>query len=204
VPAGPPTTEYYTRLEQGRDHHPSAQVLDAVARALGLEEHATAYLHGLAGPAARRRRSPRRTERVRPSIQELIDSWPGSPAYLHGPYLDVLAANRLATAVSPMFTPGINVLREMLFDPAARELLADWETRVHGLISALRAMAGPEVDDPRLTELVGELELRYDKFAVTGSDGQVLVIYHAEPGSRTEEALSLLSSVAATTFEKRA
>jgi hypothetical protein len=44
---------------------------------------------------------------------------------------------------------------------------------------------------------VGELELRYDKFAVTGSDGQVLVVYHAEPGSRTEEALALLSSVAA-------
>jgi hypothetical protein len=101
------------------------------------------------------------------------------------------------------------------------------------LISALRAMAGPEVDDPRLTELVGELsvrspvfrrrwsrhdvrpqagggthhmrhpqvgelELRYDKFAATGSGGQVLVIYHAEPGSRTEEALSLLSSVAAS------
>jgi transcriptional regulator with XRE-family HTH domain len=79
------STEYYTRLEQGRDHHPSAQVLDAVARALGLEEQATAYLHGLARPAGRRRRSPRRTERVRPSIQEMIDSWPGSGAYASCP-----------------------------------------------------------------------------------------------------------------------
>ncbi len=224
------STEYYTRLEQGRDRHPSAQVLDAVAGALSLDREATAHLHDLADPAPRRRRMPYRTERVRPSVARLIESWELTPAYVQGRYLDVLASNRMAVALSPVYAPGTNLLRAVLLDPAAQAFLTGWESRVGGLIASLRAAAGADVDDRRLAELVGELsvrsdlfrrlwprhdvrpqpgggvhhlhhprvgdlELQYDKFAVTGAEDQLMVIYHAEPASRSGEALSLLASL---------
>jgi transcriptional regulator with XRE-family HTH domain len=224
------STEYYTRLEQGRDRRPSAQVLDAVARALGLDRAATAYLHDLADPAPRRRRTPESTERVGPSIVQLIESWELTPAYVQGRHLDVLAANRLAVALSPIYEPGANLLRTVLLDTAAQAFLPGWETSVGGLVASLRAAAGADVDDPRLTELVdelsarselfrrlwprhdvrpqpgggvhhmchpqvGELELRYDKFAVIGAADQLMVIYHAEPATRSAEALAELASL---------
>jgi transcriptional regulator with XRE-family HTH domain len=226
------STEYYTRLEQGRDHHPSAQVLDAVARALRLDDDATAHLHALAEPTPRRRRRQRRAEHVQPSIQRLLDSWHHTPAFVQGRYMDVLAANALAETLSPMFSPGVNLIRAAFLDLAVRDLLLDWDTRVEGTVAGLRALIGPDVDDPRLVELVGELSVRsedfrrlwsrhdvrpqagggthrmrhpqvgelqlhYDKFHVAGADGQLLVIYQAEPGSRSEQALSLLASIAA-------
>jgi transcriptional regulator with XRE-family HTH domain len=222
------STEYYTRLEQGRDRHPSAQVLDALARALGLGDEATAHLHELAAPAPRRRR--RRVERVPPGVEQLLQTWHTTPAYVHGRRMDVLAANPLATALSPVFTPGGNVLRAVLLDPAVQALFDGWEQRLGGFVAALRAQAGPDVDDPELNELVGELsvkselfrrlwarhdvraqagggvhrlqhpqvgelELSYEKFTVAGADGQTLVIYHPEPGSRSEQALALLASI---------
>jgi NAD+ synthase len=209
------STEYYTRLEQGRDRRPSAQVLDALARALGLDEDATAHLHALGAPEAPRRRRP---ERVRPGVRLLLDAWHTTPAYVQGPFQDVLAANRLAVTLSPIFTPGSNILRSVLLDPGVQEFVPGWRDRVGSLVAALRVMAGPGVDDPRLNDLVGELsvksdlfrrlwsrhdakphpggglhhlrhplvgdlELHYEKFAVTEAEGQLLVVYRAAPGS---------------------
>ncbi|WP_239097115.1 helix-turn-helix domain-containing protein [Asanoa ferruginea] len=223
------STEYYTRLEQGRDRRPSPQVLDAIARALGLDEDATAHLHALGAPQTPRRRRP---ERVRPGVQLLLDAWHTTPAYVQGPLQDVLAANRLAVALSPIFTPGGNIIRSVLLDPAVQAFLPGWEERVGSLVAALRLMVGPDVDDPRLTDLVGELsvksdlfrrlwsrhdakphpggglhrmrhpivgelELHYEKFAVTGADGQLLVVYRAAPGSPSADALALLGTLPA-------
>src|ERR1700712_1062530 len=77
------STEYYTRLEQGTDHHPSAQVLTAIARALRLDADATAHLHELAAPAPRRRR-PRRPEQLAASVRQLLGAWPANPAFVQG------------------------------------------------------------------------------------------------------------------------
>ena len=74
------STEYYLRLEQGRDHQPSDQVLEGLARALQLDEDAGSYLRALARPAPRRRgRSV--PERFDPAVQTLIDSWPLTPTF---------------------------------------------------------------------------------------------------------------------------
>jgi transcriptional regulator with XRE-family HTH domain len=226
------STEYYTRLEQGSDHHPSAQVLDALARALRLDADATAHLHELAAPATARRRRARRPEQVSPSVRRLLNSWPGNPAFVQGRFLDVLAANPLMTALSPMYTPGRNILRAAFLDSAVSDLFCDPEVRLENVVSALRASAGPDVDDPQLTELigelslksadfrrlwarhdvkphigtgvhqmqhpqVGELELHYDKFHLAGADRQMLTVYQAQPGSRSEQALTLLATIAA-------
>src|SRR6476619_6917184 len=79
------SADYYVRLEQGRDQHPSEQVLDALARALRLDDDATAHLHELARPAPRRRRrSPPRVERVRAGLLRMMDAWPHTPAFITG------------------------------------------------------------------------------------------------------------------------
>jgi hypothetical protein len=102
------SSDYYLRLEQGleqgRDHHPSAHLLNALARALQLDEHATAHLHSLSQPTAARRRTGE-SERPPESVTRLIASWSTTPAFVQGRYMDVLAANALASAVSPVFSP---------------------------------------------------------------------------------------------------
>jgi transcriptional regulator with XRE-family HTH domain len=159
------SADYYLRLEQGRDQHPSPQVLDALARALQLDEGATAHLHRLAAPRAQRRsRRTTKPERVPETIEHLIMSWSTTPAYVFGRYLDVLAANPLATAIAPWFAVGENLVKGAFLDPRRRELKPDWERTLASTVAALRANAGHEVDDPRLTELVGELSLRSEPF----------------------------------------
>ncbi|WP_046588758.1 helix-turn-helix domain-containing protein [Streptomyces mangrovisoli] len=164
------SSDYYLRLEQGRDRNPSVQVLESLARVLRLDEEATAHLVGLvrdrpggtARPARGRARPPR--ERVPPSILQLIDGWPRNPAYVQNRFADVLASNALARAVTPNYAPGVNVLRAVFLDPAERELRLDWEDLVEEGVATLRARAGAAVDDPRLTDLVGELSVRSERF----------------------------------------
>ena len=225
------SADYYVRLEQGRDQHPSAQVLDALARALQLDDYATAHLHRLAAPPVRRRRRSPRSERVPASILRLIASWNETPAYVYGRYMDVLAANPLATAVAPYYAPGQNLVRAAFFDPRVRDMYGDWEWVTESTVAGLRALVGPDVDDPRLNELVGELsvrserfrqlwarhdarpkrsgtslldhpqvgplELSYEKLPIPDTNCQTLVIYHAEPGTPSAQALTLLATTAA-------
>jgi transcriptional regulator with XRE-family HTH domain len=157
------SSDYHVQLEQGRDKNPSDQVLQSIARALQLDEDATAYLLQLARPASRRRRA-RKPEKVSDSICELIAGWPLTPAYVHGRYMDVLAANHLAADLSPFLVPGRNAILDVFTEPEMRELHQDWEEMTARVVPYLRSVAGPDVDDPRLVELVGELSLRSDRF----------------------------------------
>jgi transcriptional regulator with XRE-family HTH domain len=224
------SADYYLRLEQGRDRNPSPQVLEALARVLRLDATATRYLLSLATARRRTQRRPRR-EVVPAGIRQLIDVI-GLPAFVENRMFDVLAANRLATALSPRIRPGENRLRSVLLDEAEQDLNLDWEQAIGGMVAAFRTSLGPEVDDdPRLAQLVGELslgselfrqlwarhdvvplvggvtrmrhpevgmlELRREKLPIDNSGGQVLVVYHAEPGSETARSLALLGSLAA-------
>jgi transcriptional regulator with XRE-family HTH domain len=224
------STEYYVRLEQGRDRHPSPLVLDALARALQLDEHATAHLHQLAAPAPRRTRR-RGTEKVSAQIDALLRSLERTtPAYVTGRLMNVLAANELATAVLPLLVPGTNFVRAVFLDPIAREIYDDIEGRQAAAAAGLRAFAGPDVDDPQLTELVGELsvkspefrrlwsrhdvkpmhgtlprvrlrhpqlgpiDLYHQKLEIPEAGGQILGLFYAEPGSKSEEAVAMLAA----------
>jgi transcriptional regulator with XRE-family HTH domain len=156
--------DYYVRLEQGRDKHPSDQVLLAIARALQLDEDASGYLLQLANPPSPRGRRARRPEKVSDAIRTLIGSWPLTPAYVHGRYTDVLAANALATALCPFSTPGRNAILDAFTEPEMRELRPDWEVMTARAVPHLRSIAGADTGDPRLVELVGELSLRSERF----------------------------------------
>jgi transcriptional regulator with XRE-family HTH domain len=158
------SADYYIRLEQGRDQHPSEQVLDALARALRLDDEATTHLHKLARPAPRRRRAAARPERVRPELQRLLDTWTQTPAFVRGRRMDVLAHNALAGALSHGFTTGTNLLRVIFLDPAAHQFYTNWDHVARDAVAALRASAGADLDDPQLTELVGELSLKSEAF----------------------------------------
>lgn len=98
------STEYYLRLEQGRESHPSDHVLEAIARALLLDEDAVAYLHELAARPAPE--SVGADDPVPDAVQWLIDSWPVTAAVVHNRHIDVLATNALARAINPTFRVG--------------------------------------------------------------------------------------------------
>jgi transcriptional regulator with XRE-family HTH domain len=156
---------YYVRLEQGREQHPSDQVLEALARALRLDDDAAAHLHELARPAPRRRSRRARPERVRPGLLQMMRAWPHSPAFVTGRRMDVLAANRLASALNPGCAAGGNLARSIFLDEAAaRELCRNFEDVAAETVASLRASAGLDLDDPQLVDLVGELSLKSDLF----------------------------------------
>jgi transcriptional regulator with XRE-family HTH domain len=158
------SSDYYVRLEQGRDQHPSQQVLGALARALQLDGDAAAHLRCLANPPSRRRRRTARPEKVPAGILQLIDSWTQTPAYVQGRYMDVLAVNPLATALAPYYIKGKNLVRAAFLDPRVRDMYRDWEHVTETTVAGLRALIGPDLDDPRLNELVGELSVRSERF----------------------------------------
>lgn len=225
------SADYYIRLEQGRDRHPSEQVIEALARVFTLDDEGLAHLRELARPVTRHRRRPSQPDRVSPQLERLLGVWTETPALVLGRYLDVLANNRLAATVNHCSVKGQNQLRVMFLDPEARRIYSDWERVAAETVSTLRTSAGTDLDDPRLTELVGELSLKsedfrrlwarhdvgaktagikrfvhplvgeltlaYETFAVNGCPGQFLIVYHAEPGSASEQALKLLGSASA-------
>ena len=156
------SSEYYLRLEQGRDKNPSAQILDAIARALQLDIKGTEYLHQLASPPGSRREQLD-LETAADGTDELIDQF-SMPAIVASRCLDVLAANPLARALSPGFAPGRNFLRWRLLEPAARDFFVDWDEATDVAVSGLREAAGSDPDDPRLRALVDELSAASARF----------------------------------------
>jgi hypothetical protein len=102
--------------------------------------------------------------------------------------LDVLAANPVARALSPGFTPGLNFLRWRLLEPAAREFFVDWDEATDVAVSGLREAAGSDPDDPRLRALVGELSAASARFrelwarAEVGYRPDVVHIRHPDIG----------------------
>lgn len=164
--------EYYTRLERGNLRGVSDSVLDALARALRLDDTERMYLYDLAraaGPAPEaraRQRAVRPT--VRPSVARIVEGMPELPAYVMNNRLDTLAANPLGRALySEMYADpacGANVARFAFFNPAARRFYADWERMARFAVGALRIEAGKNPYDRELTNLIGELSTRSDAF----------------------------------------
>jgi transcriptional regulator with XRE-family HTH domain len=156
------SSEYYLRLEQGRDKHPSAQVLDALARALLLDIKATEYLHQLA-TAGGGRRDHAGGETAADGADVLIEQF-AMPAIVVSRCLDVLAANSIARALSPGFALGQNYLRWRLLEPTARDLYVDWDEATDVAVSGLREAAGSDPDDPRLQSVIDELSAASERF----------------------------------------
>jgi transcriptional regulator with XRE-family HTH domain len=151
--------EYYLRLEQGRDHQPSDQVVQALARALQLDAESTDYLRGLALKGGEQRGAPVEPDVLDESILALLAQWSHTPALVKSRNQDVLAANPLALALGARYMePGVNQLME-IFSPWVRSspLAGEWEGLARKIVAELRLKSDP--DDPRLQEIVGTLSV---------------------------------------------
>jgi hypothetical protein len=218
------SSAYYLRLEQGHDTHPSGQVVEALAQALRLDRKATEYLQRLASSTGSRPRQST-VQTVTQRLRQLIDQMP-FPAMVCNRYLDVLAANPSARAMTPGATPGRNRMCSVFLDPTARQLWVNWDELTDIAVCEFREAAG-DLDDPRFRALfdelsagserfrelwaradvgystgivhmrhpdVGELRLHRTRLDVPHSGGQLLLMYHAEPGSESAKGLEALRS----------
>jgi len=235
------SVDYYTRLERGNASGVSESVLEGLARALQLDDAERAHLFDLARaagstPRRRRRSTP---QRVRPSVQRMLDAITGAPAFVRNGRLDILAANRLGRAFyselfdSPHGPP--NGARFTFLDPRAMDFYLDWEQVATDAVAILRSEAGRDPYDRGLSDLVGELstrsetfrtrwaahnvrfhdtgvkrvnhpvvghlELTFETMQLAADEGLMMFVYTADVGSKSEEALNLLASWAATLDE---
>ncbi len=170
------STEYYTRLEQGRAGNPSPEVVEALARVLELDLAEREHLSDLLTRPARR--APVSPQRVRSGLHLMLRTLDHVPAFIVGRRTDILAANRLARTVLTDFdalpVPQRNLARYYLLDPAARERTGDWERIAAETVAMLRLEAGRYPGDRRLADLVGELTLRCPEFSAWWNDHRVL------------------------------
>ncbi|MFE3445059.1 helix-turn-helix transcriptional regulator [Nocardia sp. NPDC059180] len=156
------SVDYYVRLEQGRATQPSEQVLDALARVLGLDETERGHLYRLARQRRSRAKAP--NGRVRPELLRVLDLVSGAPALIMNHRLDVLAGNRLAELLYGRPMQSLNTARHIFLDEAERGLYAEWDKCTLDAVGHLRLAAGKYPDDPRLASLIGELAMASERF----------------------------------------
>jgi transcriptional regulator with XRE-family HTH domain len=230
---------YYTRLERGDMNGVSQSVLEALARALELDDAERAHLFDLARaaqPTGARPRQRRAKQRVRTEVQWTLDAITGAAAYAGNDRLDILASNQLGRALfSELYAAParpVNSARFVFLDRRAETFYDDWERVAGECVAILRWAAGRDPHDRDLSDLVGELAthseafrtrwaahdvrfhniglkhfhhpvvgeltLSFNRLDLPADHGLTIFTYTAEPGSRSEEALKLLGSWAAT------
>jgi transcriptional regulator with XRE-family HTH domain len=230
---------YYTRLERGDANGVSDSVLEALARALQLDDAERAHLFDLARAAQPTPARPRRrqaNQHVRPEVQWTLDAITGAAAFVGNERLDILAANQLGRALfSELYAAParpVNTARFVFLDPRAEASFGDWDRVANESAAILRSAAGRDPYNRDLSDLVGELatqseafrtrwamhnvrfhntgvkhfnhpvvgelHLSYNRLDLAADPGLTIFTYTAEPGSRSDEALKLLGSWAAT------
>jgi transcriptional regulator with XRE-family HTH domain len=164
------SVEYYARMERGDLAGVSAEVLDALARALQLDEAETDHLHDLArgtGSAPPQRKRPAE-QSVKPTLQRFLDAVTGAPMWVRDRSMDFIAANPLGRALyAPILDDPANrgnTARFTFLNPAAQIFFPDWEQNADDLVATLRSYAGQNPLDKKLTDLIGELVTRSDVF----------------------------------------
>ena len=151
------SAEYYLRLEQGRERHPSEQVISAIARAMRLGSAAEEFLQRLVRPLPERGYPTATDDAASARLAALVASIP-TPAFAHDRSLDVVAANPLARALSRAFEPEVNLLRAVFTDPTVASLYRNWPDLAERLVAYLRAYGAVSSDDTRLSELIAEVD----------------------------------------------
>ena len=186
------STDYYARLERGNLTGVSESVLDAIARALRLDEAETAHLHDLtraANTAPRAaRRQPSQQQRIRPSVQRVLDGMADVAAIVMNGRLDLLATSTLGAALySPVYADPArppNLARFCFLDPQATALYPHWDEAANTTVAMLRTEAGRRPYDRDLSDLIGELSTRSDTFRTRWANHNVRLhrtgakIYH--------------------------
>src|SRR4051794_2146546 len=162
------SVDYYVRLEQGRAVNPSEDVLDALARALALDETERAHLHRVGRPGRRHRRANEPRQAVRPGLARLLAALEGLPAYVLGRRLDLIGWTSLGSALfgnlEGRSRAGRNLLRLVFSDPGTRLLLPDWEEVAGETVGLLRLVSGAAPGDRQIEALVEEMSAEHAAF----------------------------------------
>jgi transcriptional regulator with XRE-family HTH domain len=157
------SADYYTRLEQGRERHPSPQVLDSLSRALLFDDDSREHLFRLAGTMPPSVGAPT-NPLIRAELRLLLDQLHDSPALVLTDCLDVLARNELAEKLYAGFTIKDNSARMCFLDRAGRDFYAPWSRVAAGVVAAVRFAAGQRSNEQRVAELVDEMRTRSADF----------------------------------------
>jgi transcriptional regulator with XRE-family HTH domain len=190
------SVDYYVRLEQGRKVQPSAAVLNALAKALQLDEDEHRHMVALASQEQPARRAM--PERVRPGIRRLLERLGPTPGFVLGRRMDVLAWNTFAEVLLGDFGAQPPTRRNMIWllflDPRSKSLYVDWAANARESIAHLRAASGRHPNDPLIAELVDELSVKSSEFRLMWADHDVRekgygrkVLNHPEVGRLTLE-----------------
>src|ERR1700761_8609535 len=172
--------DYYTRLERGNLAGASESVLDALARALQLDEAERAPLFDLARAANSSTSTRRRTgsNRVRPGVQRVLDAMTGAPAWVRNGRADILATNTLGRALyAPVFDDPVrpaNTARFTFLSPQAKGFYREWDRTARDMVAILRAAAGRDPYNKALSDLIGELSTRSEPFRTMWAAHDVL------------------------------
>lgn len=213
------STDYYVRLEQGRETHPSEQVVESLAAALTLTRHQNDHLRLLAGLAPRATPS---TESVDPTLKHMLDAWDGAAAFILDPLLNFTVLNPLAAQLFSSFADHRNLVRNVFLDPAGKRFFVDWARAAESSVGSLRATMrqhhsaqerdaliaelradvefelmwqkydiSPKTQETKLLrhDRVGDILINFHAFQVMSAPGQQLVVYQPEPGSISETRL---------------
>jgi transcriptional regulator with XRE-family HTH domain len=192
---------WYTWLEQGRDVHPSGQVIAAIAGALRLDRHERRHLFTLADTPDPAAGAPVAAT----DLRVLVDGFRHGPAYATNPRWDVLAHNALAAALlGDLSRPG-NIMELAFTSPAWRELIVDWEHEAARHVAMYRAAMALNLDDPawtglpeRLCAASGEFRALWDRHDVAGPERRHKRYRHPVAGELTFESTTLVVADAPT------
>ena len=155
--------DYYRRIEQGRELHPSGSVLGALSRTLRLTVDEQKHLYSLAGVAWRLEENL--VSRPVPSaLLTLLDSWEEAGAIILDPLLDILAMNSRARDLFSGFEHTENLLEMVLLDPEARTFFVEWEASAEATAANLRSSADFSTIPARFHELTALLRRSSPEF----------------------------------------
>lgn len=165
------SVDYYTRLEQGREQHPSASVLNALARVLLLGPDAQRYLFAIAtpGPAV----VPVRRQ-IGANLLKLVDDLTDHPVLITDACYNIVVANHLGRAMYAGHQHSDNIARLLFLDPDGPTFYRQWSKSASAVVAGIRAAASNVVANSELMALVGELTVRSEEFSKRWAKAEVL------------------------------
>lgn len=163
------SVDYYTRLEQGRERHPSDAVVDALARVLQLNPDARAHLARLRdGSSSSAPGEHRMAGEVAERMLALVDAVSPNPAYVLDRLSNMVAANAegltLYDGLAALSPAERNTCRYLMTDPRAPQTFVEWEDLARGAVAHLRAANAGALNDAGLRALIAELRDRSPLF----------------------------------------
>ncbi|MDJ0386259.1 helix-turn-helix transcriptional regulator [Streptomyces sp. G-G2] len=165
-------SDYYARLEQGRERSPSPQILESISSALRMDDEAREHMFRLAGTAPEAER-PQPREAVSTALRQLLDGYPNAAAFVLNPATDFLASNPLADALFSPFENVDNMARMTFLDPAAWSFFRLWGRAAEAVVAGLRHATGLDPHYRRLHDLVGSLTEASEEFGALWSSHAV-------------------------------